>query len=159
MLRPVPIDSEPKRKNRWVLEFPAELGFSEWMVQATSRPHYMVDSVPIPFMNTETYVAGRFKWNNIGITFIDPIGPSATQKVMEWVRQCSESATGRMGYATQYKKNLVLKMLDPAGQTVEKWVLYGAFVTDAQFGNLEYGSSDLADIQVNIQYDRAILEF
>ena len=27
MLRPVPIDLEPKRKNRWMIEFPADLGF------------------------------------------------------------------------------------------------------------------------------------
>lgn len=159
MLRPVPIDIEPKRQNRWVLEFPSDLEFSEWMVQTTSRPQVSIAETEIPFMNTSTFVAGRSTWNTINITFIDPIGPSATQKVMQWIRQCIEHSTGRMGYATNYKKNLVLKMLDPAGETVEKWIIEGAFVTEASFGDLDYSSDGLADVSITIRPDRCILEF
>lgn len=159
MLRPIPVDIEPKRKNRFVIEFPADLGFSEWMVQTSNRPGLTVGDVAIPYMNTETHVAGRATWNTIGITFIDPIGPSASQKVMEWVRQCIEHSTGRMGYATNYKKQLVLKMLDPAGIPVEKWVLYGCFITSAEFGDLDTGGEDLATVSITVRYDRAILEY
>ena len=60
----------------------------------------------IPFLNTETYVIGRFNWNPISVTFRDPIGPSATQALMEWVRLHSESVTGRQGYAAGYKKDV-----------------------------------------------------
>lgn len=159
MLRPVPVDLEPKRKNRWVIEFPADLGFSEWMVQTANRPTVTVNMTEIPFMNVSTKVAGRSIWESLDITFMDAIGPSTSQKVMEWVRQCVEHSTGRMGYATNYKKQLVLKMLDPAGIPVEKWVLYGAFITSANFGDLDYSSDDLADVSVTLEYDRAILEY
>jgi hypothetical protein len=159
MLRPVPIDLEPKRKNRWVVEFPADLGFSEWMVQTSARPNVSVNETEIPYMNTSTWVAGRSVWETIDITFIDAIGPSTSQKIMEWVRQCVEHSTGRMGYATNYKKQLVLKMLDPAGIPVEKWVLYGCFITAANFGDLDMSSDDLADATVTIRYDRGVLEY
>lgn len=159
MLRPVPIDIEPKRQNRWVLEFPADLEFAEWMVQTAARPTVNVNPVEIPFMNTSTYVAGRSTWGTIGVTFIDPIGPSATQKVIQWIRQCIEHSTGRMGYATNYKKNLVLKMLDPAGETVEKWLVEGAFITDADFGSLDYSSDSLAEVSITLRPDRCVLEF
>lgn len=159
MLRPVPIDLEPKRKNRWIIEFPADLGFSEWMVQTSSKPSMSVNMVEIPFHNTSTKVAGRSIWEPIDITFIDAIGPSTTQKIMEWVRQCIEHTTGRMGYATNYKKQLVLKMLDPAGVSVEKWTLYGAFITSANFGDLDMSSDDLIEPTITVEYDRAVLEY
>lgn len=159
MLRPVPVDIEPKRQNRWVVEFPADLEFAEWMVQTASRPTVNINETEIPFMNVSTYVAGRSTWDTLGITFIDPIGPSATQKVIQWVRQCIEHSTGRMGYATNYKKNFVLKMLDPAGETVEKWLIEGAFITSANFGSLDYSADDLANVEITVRFDRAILEF
>ena len=82
-----------------------------------------IASVAIPFLNTETYVAGKFAWEEITVKFRDPIGPSASQAVMEWIRLCAESVTGRMGYAAGYKKNVDLEMLDPTGVVVEKWIL------------------------------------
>jgi len=110
-------------------------------------------------MNTSTFVAGRAVWSTIDITFIDAIGPSTGQAILDWIRQCVEFSTGRMGYAASYKKTLVLKMLDPTGQTVEKWTLYGAFITNANWGDLDMGSDDLATISVTIRFDRAVLNF
>jgi hypothetical protein len=102
-----------------------ELGIQEWWVSTTSRPKYTSDEVSIPFLNTETYVIGRFRWETISVTFRDPIGPSATQALMEWVRLHSESVTGRQGYAAGYKKDVELEMLDPTGVVVQKWILQG----------------------------------
>ena len=159
MLRPVPIDLEPKRKNRWVIEFPVGTDIAEWMVQTSSRPAATINEVEINYMNTKTYVAGKAQWETMDITFIDCIGPSTGQKIMDWIRECIEFSTGRMGYAVNYKKQLSLKMLDPAGQTVEKWSIEGAFITSANFGDLDMGSDDLADITITIRYDRAILNY
>lgn len=160
MTRPIPVNLEPKRKNRWVIQFvDTELGFSEWMVQSSSRPSVSVNAVEIPYMNTSTFVAGRSVWETLDISFIDAIGPSTAQKVMNWVRQCVEHGTGRMGYATNYKKELILKMLDPAGVPVEKWTIYGAFVTSANFGDLDMGTDDLADLSITLQFDKAILNY
>lgn len=159
MLRPVPIDLEPKRKNRWYIEFPVDLDIAEWAVQTAGRPKMEVGETEIDFMNTKTYIAGKAIWQPIDIEFIDVIGPSTGQKIMDWIRQCIEFSTGRMGYAVSYKKNLVLKMLDPAGQTVEKWTLEGAFITNADFGDLDMADDGLATIRVTIRFDRAIMNF
>ena len=93
------------------------------------------------------------------IKFRDPIGPSAAQALMEWVRLHAESVTGRMGYAAGYKKNLDLEMLDPTGVVVEKWILQGCLITGADFGALSYASDALAEISVTIQPDRCILVY
>jgi hypothetical protein len=159
LLMKMPIPYEPKRQNRFILRFPSTLGINEWFVESTKRPSIKVVSTEIPFLNTSTYVAGRFTWDEISVTFRDPIGPSASQALMEWVRLCAESVTGRMGYAAGYKKNVDLEMLDPTGVVVEKWILEGTFLTSADFGALDYKSDSIATITASLRMDRCILVY
>ena len=159
LLMKMPVPYEPKRVNRFILRFPSSLGINEWYVASAARPSAKINSVAIPFINTSTYVAGRFEWNEIPVKFRDPIGPSAAQAVMEWIRLCAESVTGRMGYAAGYKKNVDLEMLDPTGVVVEKWILEGCFLTSANFGTLGYSADALATIDVSLRMDRCILVY
>jgi hypothetical protein len=159
LLMKMPFQYEPKRKNRFILTFPSELGINSWYVESTSRPGYESSAVEIPFLNTSTFVAGRFKWKAIDVTFRDPIGPSASQALMEWVRLHSESVTGRQGYAAGYKKDVDLEMLDPTGVAVEKWILQGCLLTTVDFDSLGYSEDGLITVKANMQPDRCILVY
>jgi hypothetical protein len=157
LLLKMPLQFEPLRKNRWVLRFPSDLGISEWMLQSANRPSINQTSTEIQFLNTSTYVVGRYTWDNISITLRDPIAPSASQALMEWIRLCSESVTGRQGYAAGYKRDLELEMLDPTGVCVQKWILKNAWISTCNFGTLGYTDDGLADITANLVIDYAIL--
>jgi hypothetical protein len=159
LLMKMPVPYEPKKQNRFILRFPSSLGINEWFVMSASRPKINIGEVEIPFLNTSTWVAGRFIWESIDVTFKDPIGPSAAQALMEWVRLHAESVTGRMGYAAGYKKNVELEMLDPAGVVIEKWILEGTFLTNVDFGSLDYSSEDIAEITATLRPDRCILVY
>jgi hypothetical protein len=78
---------------------------------------------------------------------------------MEWVRLHAESVTGRMGYAAGYKKDIDLEMLDPTGVVVEKWILYGTFLTDVNFNTLSYSQDALATIAATLRMDRCVLVY
>jgi hypothetical protein len=155
----MPLPYEPKRQNRFIVRFPSTLGINEWFVETAARPSLTIAATEIPFLNTSTYVAGRFKWNAISVKFRDPIGPSASQALMEWVRLCAESVTGRMGYAAGYKKPVDLEMLDPTGVVVEKWILEGCFLTTVNFDSLGYNTDAIATITAQLQMDRCILVY
>jgi len=159
LLMRMPFQYEPKKKNRFILTFDSSLGINSWYVEKASRPSIKIDTKEIKFLNTETYVAGSFAWDTISVTLRDPIGPSAAQAVMEWVRLHAESVTGRMGYAAGYKKNVDLEMLDPTGVVVEKWILEGTFLTGYDGGSLTYSSDGLAKISCNMRMDRCILVY
>jgi hypothetical protein len=159
LLMRMPIPYEPKKQNRFILRFPSPLGIQEWYVKSASRPKYTAQETEIQFLNTSTFVTGRFNWETISVTFRDPIGPSATQALMEWVRLHSESVTGRQGYAAGYKKDVELEMLDPTGVIVEKWILQGTMLNDVDFGSLAYDSNDIAEITATLRFDRAVSVF
>ncbi|HOH61257.1 MAG TPA: hypothetical protein PK698_02060 [Bacilli bacterium] len=156
LLMKMPVPYEPKRKNRFILRFPSSLGINEWYVFSANRPSMKINSTEIQFLNTSTYVAGRFVWDELRVQFRDPIGPSASQALMEWVRLHAESVTGRMGYAAGYKKDIELDMLDPTGVVVEKWILQGTFLTNINFGDLDYSRDDIATIECSLRMDRCI---
>jgi hypothetical protein len=157
MIREIPFVYEPKRQNRFVAEFADELGIEHWKVQKFKRPTFKQNSVEIPYMNEKNYVIGRYEWNSMSVTFLDPIGPSTSQQLMEWVRLHSESLTGRQGYASGYKKNLLLKELDPTGAEVAKFFLEQCMIISVDFGDNDYGADELSTITVELQPWRCIL--
>lgn len=154
-----PIEYEPLRKNRFLIRFPSDLGIQEWWVSSASRPTIEMGETQIPFINTSTWVVGRYTWSAIRVTLRDPIGPSASQAVMEWVRLASESVTGRQGYAVAYKRDLVMEMLDPTGTAISQWVIKNAMPTTVSFGELSYDDDGLATIEITVRPDYCILSF
>ena len=159
LLLKMPLNYEPLRKNRWLLRFQADLGIQECGGRSAKRPSIKQEAKAREFLNTETYVVGRYTWEEIQVSLRDPIGPSASQAVMEWVRLHSESASGRQGYAAGYKRDVELEMLDPTGVVVSKWILKNTMCTAANFGDLDYSQDDLATIDITLRYDYAILAY
>lgn len=159
LLIKMPLDYEPLRKNRFLLRFPSDLGIQEWWVASASRPTITMNETEIPFLNTSSWVVGRYIWESITVTLRDPIGPSASQAVMEWVRLHSESVTGRQGYAVAYKRDLIIEMLDPTGTAVSQWILKNAMIVSAAFGDLSYDDDGLADITLQIRPQYCILSY
>jgi hypothetical protein len=78
---------------------------------------------------------------------------------MEWVRLGHESVTGKDGYSDFYKKDVTFNMLGPVGDIVEEWKLVGTYIETADFGPMDYSSSEPAEITLTLKYDYAILQF
>tara|TARA_R110002012_G_scaffold48388_1_gene126101 strand:- start:109 stop:597 length:489 start_codon:yes stop_codon:yes gene_type:complete len=147
---------EPKLKNRFIMQID---GINAFLIKTMNRPSIESDEVILEHMNTTRYVKGKSRWQPLEITLYDPIVPSASQQVIEWIRLHHESVTGRDGYADFYKKNIVFNVLDPVGATVEEWELKGAYIQSANFGDLDFSSSDPVEISLTLRYDYAILKF
>ena len=147
---------EPKTQNRFIMYIE---GIPAFTIKAMSRPIIQFDEVVLEHINVKRYVKGKGAWQPLEITLYDPIVPSASQAVMEWVREHHESVTGRQGYSDFYKKDITFNLLGPVGDIVEEWTLKGAFIQSANFGDMDYGTSDPVEIALTLQYDYAILQF
>ncbi len=147
---------EPKVKNRFIMEI---AGIPAFTIKTAQRPQITFEKVELEHMNVTKYIKGKGKWQPMNLTLYDPIVPSAAGAVIEWIRLHHESATGRDGYQDFYKKNVNFKVLGPVGDIIEKWTLYGTFIEDAAFGDLDFSDSQPVEIALTLSYDYAILEF
>ena len=147
---------EPKLKNRFMMIID---GVPAYMIKTANRPQITFEEVELNHMNVKRFVKGKGTWQSLALTMYDPVVPSAAQAVMEWVRLGHESVTGRDGYSDFYKKDCTFNVLGPVGDIIEEWTLKGAWIQDASFGDLDFGSSDPVDITVTLRYDYAILQF
>jgi hypothetical protein len=147
---------EPKMKNRYVMEIDS---IPSYLVKAANRPTIQFETISLDHINVKRKLQGKADWQDITITLYDPIVPSAAQKVMDWIRLGHESITGRRGYADFYKKDITFYLLGPVGDKIEQWTLKGAFIQQANFGELDFSSNEVATIELTLSYDYAILEF
>ncbi len=153
----LPQKFEPLAKRRFVF---AIEGIDSFLIKTGARPQYTTEEIPINWINSVRYIAGKTTFGTLSVTLHDAISPSGAQQVMEWLRLHYESVSGRAGYSDFYKRDLQIKMLDPVGTVVQLWDVKGAFITDSNFGDLSYDSTaDLAEISLTIRFDNAVMQF
>ena len=148
---------EPKQQNRFILYMD---GIPAYIIKGVNAVSLQQDTVTLNHINVQRFVKGKSKWGTIQMTLFDPITPSGAQAVMEWVRLHHESVTGRDGYSDFYKKDLTLDVLGPVGDIVSEWIIKGAIITDANFGDYNWDTESTAqNIQLTVQPDYCILNF
>lgn len=129
---------EPKRLNRFLLKFPDDFNIPDYFVSTTVRPSATLNN-------------GIVEWANIEITLRDPIGPSMAERMHELFLRVGSSYTNR---EFEYR----IQLLGPVGDLVEEWVIRG-FVTQIDFGQLDYSSDELMDIKLTIRPTSCVLNF
>ena len=139
---------EAKKKNRWVTTFPAIFNIEQFVINTTSRPTLeLTDEV-----NGSTYKICDYKWLPITISFIDPIGPSTSDKLM----QISNGLLGindNVELIETLKNGFTykLELLDPVGAVIETWTISGCEIKKIIFGDLDYSNSEPLECKMIIQ--------
>lgn len=147
---------EPKVQNRFIMYMN---GVPSYIIKKVNRPSIEFGDVDIHHINMIRKLKGKANWGDFSMTLYDPIVPSGAQAVMEWIRISHESLTGRDGYADFYKKDLQFEVLGPVGDIVEEWVLKGAYIKSAQFGDLDWAVDTQVEINVTLRVDNVYLNF
>ena len=148
---------EPKQKNRFILYVD---GIPSYQIKGMGGVSLNQGTVALNHINVQRFVKGKTTWAPISMTLFDPITPSGAQAVMEWVRLHHESVTGRDGYSDFYKKDLTLDVLGPVGDIVSEWIIKGALITSANFGDYSWDEENAAQtLSLEVQPDYCILNF
>ena len=131
-------------------------------VMDVTRPSVSFSEIPIDIYNSKMYLAGKHEWAATTINLRDDASGSVAklvgqqlQKQMDFVEQAS-AATGQ-----DYKFQINYEVLDGGNGTLtpnvlETWEMYGCFLQSVNYNNLNYGSNEMATIQLSIRYDNAI---
>ena len=148
---------EPKQANRFILYMD---GIPSYIIKAAAAVTLTQGEVILNHINVQRKVKGKSTWGDVQLTLFDPITPSGAQAVMEWVRLSHESVTGRDGYSDFYKKDLTINILGPVGDIVSEWVLKGAWIKEANFGEYNWDTENQQiDMTVTLAIDYAVLNF
>ena len=148
---------EPKQANRFIMYID---GIPAYEIKGVGAVQVQQGTVRLNHINVQRYVKGVTTWQPIQFTLFDLITPSGAQAVMEWVRLHHESVTGRDGYSDFYKKDLTFDVLGPVGDIVSEWVIKGAFITDANFGEYNWDTDAQAiNLKLTLGMDYCVLNF
>ena len=148
---------EPKQSNRFILYMD---GIPSFLVKGVGGINVAQTAVALNHINVQRYVKGKTIWGAISMTLFESITPSGAQAVMEWIRLGHESVTGRDGYSDFYKKDLTFNVVGPVGDIVSEWIIKGAVVTSANFGDYNWDDDGtIVNIALEVQPDYCILNY
>ena len=131
-------------------------------VMSFNRPQVTFDPVEIPVYNSRVYLAGRPTWQAVTTTLRDDAGGNVSRLVGEQLQKqydFMEQASASSGI--DYKFITRVEMLDGANGNIEPvvletWEMYGCFLTDVNYNDVDYNSNDPVTITMSIRYDNAI---
>ena len=163
----------PKQQMRYVL-YLTNVGvpIPTYMVKTADRPSIDQNPVTVDYINTEFKVKGKSRWQDISVTLYDPIEVNGAKLLHDWISLfhhnsgLNQSPAGRTpglltpgedGFIHEYKRTLVFQALTPHGDVADEFSLYGAFVADAKWGNMDLSSDDLNMLDLTITYDYAVM--
>ena len=148
---------EPKTPNRFILYVDV---IPSYLIKGINAVTLSQPEIVLNHINVYRKVKGRTTWGDMQMTLFDPITPSGALAVMEWVRMHHESVTGRDGYSDMYKKDLTVNVLGPVGDIISEWVIKGAFIKEANFGDYNWDTADAAiNLTMTVGMDYCVLNF
>jgi hypothetical protein len=161
---------EPKRKFRFLLYFN---GMPQFVAKSVTKPAFQVATSNHNFLQHKFNFPGRVTWQPITVTIVDPIQPDSTASLYEILKSSGYQIptdvreNNPAGFGTVNKKQMVdalggriqIDTIGPGGSQdiVESWILNNPIITNVSFDTLDYGSDDLLNLTVGIEYDWATL--
>lgn len=161
---------EPKRAYRWILLLG---GVPHWMCKKVSKPSFAVSETEHTYLNHKFYYPGRVEWNTVTVTLADPVAPDAAKTMVDVIRAsgysipdgqtAAEASTISKAKAVTALGSVKIQQLGAgadslAGNVIEEWELVNAWVKDVKFGELDYESDDMVDVELELRYDYAVLK-
>jgi len=129
------------------------------------RPNVNFNPITIDVYNSKVHLQGKPEWQDTTINVRDDTTGQVSQLVGEQIQKqfdFLEQASAPSGI--DYKFSVVYDILDGGnGNTtpsiLESWELDGCFLSQVDYGDMAYNSSDPVQIALTIKFDNAIQTF
>ena len=130
-------------------------------VVSFARPTVQFEAIELPTYNSRIYVAGRHAWQTVATTLRDDATGQVSKLIGQQVQkqfdffEMSSAAAG-----IDYKFMTRFQMLDGgngnnAPTVLEEWELYGCYLENVNYQEMNYGTNEAMTIQMTIKFDNA----
>ena len=131
-------------------------------VQDVQRPKVQFEEIEVPVYNSRIYLAGKYQFESITLTLRDDASGEVQKLVGQQIQKqfdFMEQASARSGI--DYKFTTKVEILDGGNaaltpQVLDTFELYGCFVQNVDYGDLDYGTNDPVTIALTIRFDNAV---
>lgn len=157
----------PKLKYRFRVEF-QNFGVTTPRTELTkqvmdfTRPTVSFEEMTIPIYNSTIKLAGKYSWSDITCNLRDDAGGAVSklvgeqlQKQLDFAEQASASSGIDYKFVTQFQ---VLDGGNGVNEPIvlETWEIYGCYLKEVNYGDMNYGTSEPATIAMTIAFDNAV---
>jgi len=127
-----------------------------------TRPSLSFADIDVHVYNSTLKIAGKPSWGDCTIVFRDDAPNNVSKLIGEQIQkqfdfmEQSSAANGR-----DYKFVSTIEMLDGGNGinepvVLEAWELYGCYIQQAQYGDLNYSGTDPVQITLTVRFDNAV---
>ncbi len=170
-----PKNLEPTRAYRFLVSIPGgevngvkTNGIANFVVKKISKPGYEISESEHKFLNHSFFFPGKITWNEVTLTIVDALEPDGENIMMELLDRSGYKvpvpSASINGFETQTISkaksvaalgDVIIRQLDGHGFDVKAWTLHNPWIKSVNFGELDYESEELMNIEITIRYDFA----
>lgn len=132
-------------------------------VISVGRPNLTHEEIIVDSYNSKIYLAGKHTWETISIVLRDDMNSEVIKQIGSQLnRQVDHFSQSSAAAGASYKFGMFIETLDgnngDTGTPVvfDSWELQGCYLSNVQYGDLNYATSDVVQLTATIRYDNAI---
>jgi len=127
-----------------------------------TRPKVSFEEIEVPVYNSKIYLSGKYTFETLTLNVRDDASGNVTKLVGQQIQKqfdFMEQASARSG--VDYKFTTKVEVLDGgngtlAPQVLETFECYGCFLQNTDYGDLNYGTNEVATVAMTIRFDNMI---
>jgi len=138
-----------------------------FLITKVTKPGFSIGESEHQYLNHTFYYPGRVTWNDVSFTIVDVIdsesnGAQAVMKMLEASGYKIPTDEGVISTVSKARSvsalgTITIHQIDSEGNIVEDWVLKNAWIKEATFGELDYSSEEMQNVEITVKYDNAYI--
>lgn len=151
---------EVQRTNNFRIVFDQTVdpnGYIELACDSAGLPTTSNDPIELSYGNSKVKVAGQANVDDVSVAVKDFIEADIEKILYDWRLKVYNPENGKVGWASNYKKDATIVQYGPNGEVLRKWQLKGVWPTSLDLGEMNYDGGDKKQITMNLSVDNAIL--
>jgi hypothetical protein len=129
-----------------------------------TRPKVSFEEIEVPVYNSKIYLSGKYSFETLALNVRDDASGNVTKLVGQQIQKqfdFLEQASARSGI--DYKFTTRVEVLDGGNgalgpQVLETFECFGCFLQNTDYGDLNYGTNEVATVALTIRFDNMLHE-